>query len=378
MGAETVNPKLKESLSDRALAALEKAVELLDYAGNVSRSGLAGLADKDGSAMDWMDEAARGKRHTSSTNLKDATTKRLLGDGHMRFGVDGDGETTIGDIADVGLDTLIDVGTDPLTLLGAGLLKGGKLPKVLHAGEAGMAGSKGGKNILKETANVLANGAGNLPDGMTPEAAKALAGAIKAGPVETIDLTGKVVKSMDAPAKAGKAASVAEKVASAPVDAGEALAKKVETLSPKAKQSLAALEKNGVSMVDDFQGFPGVEAVEEVVAAAKPKSGNLLTNNPITSILTAGGLGTGAYNHVTKPRTDGFRTSPRGKVKASKGDGGKEMPVLTEADIKIVKKLSPALAKELEASGAYNKDNVAAQEAAFKKVEPFIHSWTTL
>jgi len=117
---------------------LDHVFGALDYAGNVARSGIKGAIEGEGlgridKATQFMADAADKKRYTSSTNLRDTATE-AAGVGKVRIGVD-DGNFTIGDVGDFGLDLATDIFTDPLTLVSAGwgsvVKGGGRLAKAL-------------------------------------------------------------------------------------------------------------------------------------------------------------------------------------------------------------------------------------------------------
>ncbi len=119
---------------------LDHVFGALDYAGNMSRSGIkgaiegkGGVAGKFENAKMMMRQARDKERHTSSTELKDTATE-AAGLGKLRMGED-DGKFSIGDVGDFGTDFAIDVFTDPMTLVTAGFGSvasgGGKLAKAL-------------------------------------------------------------------------------------------------------------------------------------------------------------------------------------------------------------------------------------------------------
>lgn len=92
----------------------------MSYGGNVVRSAVAGALDPRGTAWLYAKQAANKQRTTDATQLKDSITKNIFNmQKPLRFGQDGNGFDW-GDIPDVALDTLIDIGTDPMTLVAAG------------------------------------------------------------------------------------------------------------------------------------------------------------------------------------------------------------------------------------------------------------------
>lgn len=164
--AQTIDsPRIKSS--DRYVKEegwLDRVFGALDYAGNVSRSGIKGLVE-DGlsGAAEYAGQAARKERHTSSTNLKDTLTE-AVGVGKVRMGED-DGKFSVGDVGDFAADLMLDIFTDPISLVSMGLssvVKGGKLAKPLSKAHIGASEAKAGLNTaaaaswLKKEAGVRA------------------------------------------------------------------------------------------------------------------------------------------------------------------------------------------------------------------------------
>ena len=93
---------------------LDKAVGMLDFAGNISRSAILG-AERGGllEALEYADQAFEKKRYTDPTIVKDILTQKT-GLGKVRYGRD-DKKFQMGDVLDFGADLLTDIATDPIT-----------------------------------------------------------------------------------------------------------------------------------------------------------------------------------------------------------------------------------------------------------------------
>ena len=196
---------------------LGRTLEALDYAGNISRSGIAGAVKPKGNAFAYAAQAALRKRYTDPSTLKDLLTKRA-GLGKVRWGKD-DQEFQPGDIADFGTDFALDVVTDPLNLVSFGLsslAKGGALAKALPGvakaataykmGAALPEGSKFGKGMLLGKMGVGATlGAGTADENapMRERVTRAGLGALgaygltKAGPSISAGIRGVTDRIMD-------------------------------------------------------------------------------------------------------------------------------------------------------------------------------------
>lgn len=105
----------KESEYQKPSGFLDTVNSALDYAGNISRSAIAGtLSGGIGQGYDYAKQAAFKERYTDPTKVKDLITN-TIGLGKVRFGKD-DGKYDPGDILDYAGDLVTDIATDPLTL----------------------------------------------------------------------------------------------------------------------------------------------------------------------------------------------------------------------------------------------------------------------
>ncbi len=158
---------------------LDKALNSLDYLGNISRSGIAGALEGEG--LKRAGEAAAKERLTTGTELKDLVTKKLGMKDKLRFGQD-DNQFDAGDVGDFVTDLGVDVITDPLTLIARGVQSGAK--GGLTAAKAGLRTEAAAKYLNR--ARLAAPGLGalyggamaiNPEDSLTEKAAKGAAGA---------------------------------------------------------------------------------------------------------------------------------------------------------------------------------------------------------
>ena len=97
---------------------LDSVAQTLDYAGNISRTGIKSALSEDGEFLKDVGEAIQSKKRTSERDLINTIFPNA-----PKFGKD-DGEFQMGDIADIAIDTGVGIATDPLTWLSGGLSAG--------------------------------------------------------------------------------------------------------------------------------------------------------------------------------------------------------------------------------------------------------------
>lgn len=132
---------------------MNSVMEALDYAGNISRSGVKEIMEGDFSEIpSSMWQAAKKERYTGSDELLDMV-------GYENVGAD-DGKFQMGDIVDFGANFAVDLATDPLTWLtfgvggmaknaGKGAVKAAKAAKVAGVADEVALSAKATEGALK-------------------------------------------------------------------------------------------------------------------------------------------------------------------------------------------------------------------------------------